>query len=28
VLPGIEEKVEFRLPAELVRVRAEVSRAS
>jgi 4-hydroxy-3-methylbut-2-enyl diphosphate reductase len=27
VLPGIEEKVEFRLPAELVRVRAEVSRA-
>jgi 4-hydroxy-3-methylbut-2-enyl diphosphate reductase len=28
VLPGIEEKVEFRLLAELVRVRAEVSRAS
>jgi len=28
VLPGIEEKVEFRLPAELVRVRAEVSRIS
>ena len=28
LLPGIEEKVEFRLPAELVRVRAEVSRIS
>jgi 4-hydroxy-3-methylbut-2-enyl diphosphate reductase len=28
VLPGIEEKVEFRLPAELVRARAEVSRGS
>jgi 4-hydroxy-3-methylbut-2-enyl diphosphate reductase len=28
VLPGIEEKVEFRLPAKLVRVRAKVSRAS
>jgi 4-hydroxy-3-methylbut-2-en-1-yl diphosphate reductase len=28
VLPGIEEKVEFRLPAELVRVRAAVSRSS
>jgi len=28
VLPGIEENVEFRLPAELRRVRADVSRAS
>jgi len=28
VLPGIEEKVEFRLPAELLRVRAEVTRVS
>ena len=28
VLPGIEEKVEFRLPAELVRPGAEFSRAS
>ena len=28
VLPGIEEKVEFRLPAELVRVRPKVSSVS
>jgi len=28
VLPGIEQNVEFRLPAELRRVRADVSRAS
>ena len=28
VLPGVEENVAFRLPAELLRVRAEVARAA